>query len=405
MSDLQLGLIVVGILVVAGVYAFNRFQEMQLRRRVESRFAQPPEDVLMREAPEPAVRAEDERIEPAVRAEDERIEPSVGPPADDDERSQPRSESLPQTPPEPRTEPVEPTVEAPSRAPAATGAVDAAATPAPDAPPVDVRIDFVCSIEAPEPIDAATLERFVKAVNAIGKPVSVYGSSAHAADWVALPANAGASIARVHAALQLADRGGAVNRVQLSSLRDLALQLAERARGACRCADIDQAAKLAADIDRFCSQVDVSVGCNVVPRGAAAFPGTKVRGLLESAGFVLEPSGRFLQRAEDGRILLCAEDIEGAALTAERLRSGPVAGLTLTLDVPRVSGAARQFERMIELARHLAHALDGVVVDDNRAALTDAGLKVIRQQLKSVHAAMEAQGIPAGGPLAARLFS
>ena len=49
MSDLQLGLIVFGILVVAGVYAFNRYQELQLRRRVESRFAQPPEDVLMRE--------------------------------------------------------------------------------------------------------------------------------------------------------------------------------------------------------------------------------------------------------------------------------------------------------------------------------------------------------------------
>jgi hypothetical protein len=45
------------------------------------------------------------------------------------------------------------------------------------------------------------------------------------------------------------------------------------------------------------------------------------------------------------------------------------------------------------------------VVDDNRAELTDAGLKVIRQQLKSVHTAMEAQGIPAGGALATRLFS
>ena len=39
MSDLQLGLIVVGIVVVVAVYAFNRFQELQLRRRVESRFA------------------------------------------------------------------------------------------------------------------------------------------------------------------------------------------------------------------------------------------------------------------------------------------------------------------------------------------------------------------------------
>ncbi|MGH8666489.1 MAG: cell division protein ZipA C-terminal FtsZ-binding domain-containing protein [Burkholderiales bacterium] len=406
MSDLQLGLIVVGILVVAGVYAFNRFQELQLRRRVESRFAQPPEDVLMRDT-----------AATTARADDQRIEPSFGVPAQDAAMPEPPSQQPAELPSQPGTQPASGPVETHARpaaaaAAAATGPAGAASTEpagaapsAPEAPRLDVAIDYVCSIEAPEPIDAGMLERFAKAANAIGKPVAVHGWSAQGGDWVELPGSGGAAITRVQAALQLADRAGASNRVQLSSLRDLALQLAERIGGACRCADIDQAAKLAADIDRFCSQVDVSVGCNVVPRSAAALSGTKVRGLLESAGFVLEPSGRFILRAEDGRVLLCADDIEGAALTAERLRSGPVAGLSLTLDVPRVSGGVRLFERMIELARHLAHALDAVVVDDNRAELTEAGLKVIRAQLKSVHAAMEAQGIPAGGPLAARLFS
>jgi FtsZ-interacting cell division protein ZipA len=389
MSDLQLGLIVIGILVVAGVYAFNRFQELQLRRRVESRFAQPPEDVLMRDTPATA-----------VRSDDERIEPSLGMPAGDGDIAEPTARH----PAEPVSEPVPGPTEAHTHAAAAT-ATAAAQMSGPDAPPSDFAIDYVCSIEAPQPIDAALLERFAKALNAIGKPVSLYGWNADAADWITLPIAGGAVITRVQAALQLADRAGAVNRVQLSSMRDLALQLAEQTGGACRCADMDEAAKLAGDIDRFCSQVDISVGCNVVPRGATALSGTKIRGLLESAGFVLEPSGRYVLRAEDGRILLCAEDLEGGALTLERLRSGPVAGLTLTMDVPRVSGGSRVFERMLELARHLAHALDAAVVDDNRAELTDAGLKVIRQQLKSVHAAMEAQGIPAGGPLAVRLFS
>jgi ZipA, C-terminal FtsZ-binding domain len=399
MSDLQLGLIVIGILVVAGVYAFNRFQELQLRRRVESRFAQPPEDVLMHDLPATA-----------VRNDDGRIEPSLGEPAGDADASEPTSRQSAEPVAAPDQEPAEaqtrsPELAATGAAAGATAATAPAAASGPDAPPVDVTIDYVCSIEAPQPIDAALLERFGKALNAIGKPVSLYGWNTNGADWVALPAGGGAAITRVQAGLQLADRAGAINRVQLSSMRDLALQLAEQAGGACRCADMDQAAKLAADIDRFCGQVDISVGCNVVPRTGATLPGTKIRGLLESKGFVLEPSGRFVLRAEDGRILLGAEDIEGGALTLERLRTGSVAGLTLTMDVPRVSGGSRLFERMLELARHLAHALDAVVVDDNRAELTDAGLKVIRAQLKSVHAAMEAQGIPAGGPLAARLFS
>jgi hypothetical protein len=64
MSDLQLALIVVGIVVVAAVYAYNRYQELQLRRRVESRFAQRPDDVLMSQPPASALAYEDERVEP-----------------------------------------------------------------------------------------------------------------------------------------------------------------------------------------------------------------------------------------------------------------------------------------------------------------------------------------------------
>ena len=79
--------------------------------------------------------------------------------------------------------------------------------------------------------------------------------------------------------------------------------------------------------------------------------------------------------------------------------------LSLVLDVPRVPAASRAFERMLEVSHQLAKALDATVVDDNRARLTEAGVKVIRQQLRNVHAAMEAHGIPAGGALASRLFS
>jgi FtsZ-interacting cell division protein ZipA len=127
--------------------------------------------------------------------------------------------------------------------------------------------------------------------------------------------------------------------------------------------------------------------------------------LLESAGFTLEPTGRFALRSEDGILLMTAENIEADPLTAERLRATPIPGLMFTLDVPKVPANARAFDRMIELGRHLAQALDAVVVDDNRAALTEAGLKVIRQQLRTVHAAMEQHGIPAGSAVAARLFS
>jgi hypothetical protein len=387
MSDLQLGLIVIGVLVVVAVYAFNRFQELQLRRKVESRFAQRPEDVLMHEAPQSPAPPAEERIEPRFGA--------AGGVAELAESAVPAA-------------PVQAAV---SHAPASSDAADppaVAVAPAgssgAESAVAESAIDYLCSVEAAEPFGRANVEAFLKAANAIGKPVLVCGWNPHAAEWQPLPSARDEAIERLQVVLQLADRSGPVNRVQLSSLRDLCHALAASSSGSCRCGDIDQAAHRAAEIDRFCNQVDVSIGCNVVAR-SGALSGTKLRGLLESAGFTLEPSGRFVLRAEDGNSLLLVEDIGGEAFSAERLRAGPVGGVTLTMDVPRVAAGGRVFERMLEIARHLAHALDGVVVDDNRAELSDNGLKVIRAHLKSVHAAMEGQGIPAGSPLALRLFA
>jgi FtsZ-interacting cell division protein ZipA len=75
------------------------------------------------------------------------------------------------------------------------------------------------------------------------------------------------------------------------------------------------------------------------------------------------------------------------------------------LDVPCVSDGQHALGRMIEIAKSLAAALGGRLVDDNRVALNDAGLSKIRQQLSAIHATMEARGIDAGSARALRLFA
>jgi hypothetical protein len=45
-----------------------------------------------------------------------------------------------------------------------------------------------------------------------------------------------------------------------------------------------------------------------------------------------------------------------------------------------------------------------VLVDDNRKPIGQAALEAIGQQLERIHRTMQARGIPAGGPLALRLF-
>jgi FtsZ-interacting cell division protein ZipA len=60
---------------------------------------------------------------------------------------------------------------------------------------------------------------------------------------------------------------------------------------------------------------------------------------------------------------------------------------------------------MVGIGRELARELGGSLVDDNRVPLGDNSVRAIQQQLKAIHAKMEARGMPAGSERALRLFS
>ncbi|MBZ0096156.1 MAG: hypothetical protein K8H75_12415, partial [Sulfuricella sp.] len=75
MSELQISLLAIGLLIVAGVYGFNRFQERKYRRIAEKAFPARQEDVLLDsgadtlpDAHEIAGFRKESRIEPVVSA-------------------------------------------------------------------------------------------------------------------------------------------------------------------------------------------------------------------------------------------------------------------------------------------------------------------------------------------------
>ena len=80
-------------------------------------------------------------------------------------------------------------------------------------------------------------------------------------------------------------------------------------------------------------------------------------------------------------------------------------GLTLVIDVPRVAGGSAAFDRMMRTANDLAAELGGDVVDDNRAPFGTEAAVIIRGQIEQFQARMDEVGMPAGGPLAQRLFA
>src|SRR5512146_791223 len=112
MSDLQISLLVVGVLVVGAVYLFNWLQERRLRRRLEQAFGAEYDDVLLESAPAASTQ-EHRRVEPQLQPVDRPDAPPAAAP-----------------------------VAAPAAAPAATAAVTAGES-LPSLPGFDPAIDFI----------------------------------------------------------------------------------------------------------------------------------------------------------------------------------------------------------------------------------------------------------------------
>lgn len=352
MNDLQTSLLVLGGLAVAGVYLFNWWQERQFRRRSERAFAREHEDVLLEGASGPDA-------DPAVR-----VEPKI------------------------------PTGPAVNRT-----AVRAIASAVAD--PI---IDYVVEVSLRSAADGMDLHEELLALAAgWGKPVLVAGYDRDTGEWHA--AGSGKTYSQLRFALQLSNRAGCVEPDQLTAFCDAVVKWAEHNQGEVKYSDVAEAHAMAVQLDRFCADVDIAIGINVVTRAGNPFSGTKIRALAESAGLKLEPDGVFLAYGERGDARFTLDNHEPMPFMPEQMKTLFTSGITFLLDVPRVDAAVHAFDTMVETARNFAAALDGTLVDDNRNPLSDSAIDTIRQRLKIILAKMDAAQIAAGGVRARRLFS
>jgi hypothetical protein len=359
-SELQLAILAVGIAAVIGVFAYNKWQERRFREQSERGFAGEHADVLLEGTPAPPAGGGGERIEPV-------------------------DASLSAAP------------EAPDEA--------VAPAPEPEMPLVHPAADCVARFEAAEPIAAPQLWQAVQETMAgIDRPVRWLGWNENRKTWQLLQAHTAIACRQWRAVLQLADRRGAVSEAGIEGFRRALQQLGDRFMAV----DLPQREQLrqrAAEIDRFCAGVDVQIAIHVVANDAAGFPGTKLRGIAEAAGMALEEDGMFHARDDAGHQLFTMGNLEPALFTAEGMAELTSHGLTLSLDVPCVTSGGAAFGSMVTAARQLAAGLNGSVVDDNRAALTQKALDVIRAKIVEFQDVMSKRGIAAGSATALRLFA
>lgn len=356
MSELQISLLLIGAVIVGAVYLFNWFQERRLRRRLEEAFGDDHADVL---------------LEGAATGPSERVEPQLERRSNDDR--------------------------------SATSA--ASPVPAQDVAGIDGVIDCVATIHSAKPLDSDAVAGLLSAVAACGKSWRAAGFNTTTAHWEEVGRAAGGGYSELRLAIQLANRGGPVSAVQLSAFRDAVMSAAQALSAIAECPDTQAMLQKAQELDRFCADVDVAIGVNVIAAEGGEFGATRIRALAEASGFTLEPDGVFHLEDEAGNTLLTLGNQESTPFLPEQISGMSTHGVTLMLDVPRVADGSAVLDRMFEIGRSLTVTLKGRLVDDNRATLSTASMDKIRRQLQEIHDAMNARGIVPGSPRALRLFS
>jgi len=373
-SDLQLGLLAIGAVVVVAVLAYNKWQEIKYSREAEGSLKSRHGDVLMGAAEDPgSVQRAPGAPRPQGARGGERIEPTFDGPEADTVSAVPILPTVPTVP------------------------------GASNEPVLTKTIDFIVAVEAADDIDGeALLEAAAAPLAGFSKPVRLEGFDQGGAQWG--PLRPGARYTLMRAGLQLVDRQGPASDTELAAFGAGVQQTAAAAGALATVPDRGEAMAHATELDNFCGQVDILIAMHVVA-AATPFPGTKVRALAEANGLVLEDDGRFRRRDDEGRVLYELANMDATGFGAEAMRSMSVSGLTLELDVPRTPDPVRAFEQFRVLVRQLAQTLEGSIVDENRAPVSPAAFDLICTQIQAVQRAMSARSIPPGSPSALRLFS
>ncbi|HEY3179615.1 MAG TPA: cell division protein ZipA C-terminal FtsZ-binding domain-containing protein [Casimicrobiaceae bacterium] len=393
-SNLQLGLIVAGVLLVLGVLIYNAWQERRVRRRIESAFR--ATETVQPSRVEPTLKASDDHAGSAI-TRSTRATPT---PAAATARSTDAADSSfvpPMDVIEHDDVPVASTVATESEPlPVSADTRYSGVQPDPD-------IESILTLDLVTPVNGSLLAAGFNA--RLGKPVHWFGRRESNAPWQLLGNDSSGTFVEVIATMLLADRNGAASKSQLEAFQRLVVDLASPLPARVSGPDIDSEVARAESLDRLCADVDVQIGLTVVKPEPNAIAGTRLRGVAEASGFRLASGGRFEYVHEDtGTVEYFLQNVRNEPFTADSLRLTTTPGVVFVLDVPRVADPTRTFDRMKLLAKRMATTLNAELVDDNRRQLDDAALTGIRAQVEAATLALKRVHIEPGSARALALF-
>ncbi|CAG2128209.1 cell division protein ZipA C-terminal FtsZ-binding domain-containing protein [Cupriavidus plantarum] len=238
------------------------------------------------------------------------------------------------------------------------------------------------------------------------KQVHIEGLRAEVNAWE--PVTAGHQYEDLQVAVQLANRSGPLNALEFSEFVNAVEALAEALDASAELPDMTETVANARELDGFAAGCDVQLGVNVISDGAP-WSAAYVQNVATQDGLVLSRDGTRFSRYQ--------ADSDGVQRPLFTLQFGDTnflrddltinAGrqITLLLDVPVSAQSTKPFKTVCEYGYSLAQRMGAQLVDDNMRPLTEASFVAIFGQLEKLYDKLEARGMPAGSPVAQRLFS
>ncbi len=346
MSDLQIGLILLGVVLILLVLLFNWWQDRRVRKQMQEQFPEREDDPLLGTAA-PSLRPA--RREPGLgTVAQQEVDPSLGP--DDD--------------------------------------------PAEVDPTTEVVIDISFSV----PVPSDQLHSATQSMRRVGsKPVRLFAEKEGGGHRARL--RPGENYVSMQLAVLLANRSGPLSEIEWSELWTFAQGLAERFDGSMEGPELNEVVERARQLDAACAELDAMVGLALQLPGAVSV--AEVGRALEEAGFLRH--GPQLAWMSDQGIPRFTALFNG--LLPGEVQSAGVDRIDLVLDLPNSPADDQAFSRMASVGRHLAVNLDAQLLDDQGRPVADGVDEAIDRQLYECYQRLEAAGFVAGDFRTSRLFS
>lgn len=236
------------------------------------------------------------------------------------------------------------------------------------------------------------------------KPFTIEGMNSVTLVWET-PAN-GQRYTAFNAGVQLANRSGALNEIEYSEFVVKTQAFADAISAVPEFPEMLDEVARARELDQFAGAHDAQLGFTVRALNASWSPGYLHQNAAK-LGFVPGAiAGRLVLPASgEGLPPVLVLSFDPQAALADDMAQSAIREFSLHLDVAQVDRSEDPFNRMRDAAFALAAAMDGVVTDDNGHPLAAQTMEVIAQELQTLYNTLEERDLAAGSPLARRLFS